>query len=108
MKWDQLPKTLHKPIKLLADFSNATLPLSDWFLTLVHRPGGYVLVDNPATGYRIPLSRRELVGFDDERWGFPCFKLRVGLYFACPNAFFVYRNGRIEIVTSAVRVTRWS
>jgi len=102
MKWDQLPKMLHKRAKLMADFSNATLPLSDWYLTVINKAGGYVLFSNPATGYRLPLSRRELIGFDDERWGFPCFELRVGLYFACPNAFFVYRDSSIVNVNSAV------
>ena len=106
MKWDQLAKSLDQPIKLVADFSNATLPMSDWFLSLVHKLGGYVVVDNPATGYRLPLSPRELVGFDDGRWGFPCLELRVGLHFACPNAFFVYRDLSIKNVSSAVRATR--
>ena len=108
MKWDQLPKSLHKPIKLVADFSNASLPLSDWFLTVVNKPDGYVIVENPATGYRIPLSQRELIGFDDDHRGFPCFQLRVGLHFVCPNSFFVYRDASIKSVTTAVRVTRWS
>ena len=102
MNWTQLPKSLHKPIKLVPDFSNATILLSDWFLRQVDRQRGYVLVENPATGYRLPLSPRELVGFDDQRYGFPCLQLRVGLHFACPNAFFVYRDSSILNVNSAV------
>lgn len=99
MNWAQLRKNLGMAFKLKADSSNATLPWSDWILRRVDKRGGYVLVDNLATGYLIPLTPRELVGFDNEIWGVPCLILRVGLYFDCPNAYFLYRNSRIERVT---------
>ena len=98
MNWAQLRKNLGMAFKLKADSSNATLPWSDWILRRVDKRGGYVLVDNLATGYQIHLTPRELVGFD-ERFGVPCVVLRVGLLFDCPNVFFVRRDLKIERVT---------
>ena len=102
MNWKQLRKLLNRPVKINPDFSNASLPQSDWFMGEIRRSRGYVVMSNPATGYRIPLSPKELVGYDEQVGEPPSLRLRVGLHFHCPNAFFVYRDGVIKDVQSTI------
>ena len=106
MQWKRLRRLLNRPVKLIARSTNATLPLSDWYLTIVNRARGYAVLVNPATGYEIPVGPRELRGYE-RRSGYDCLDLKVGLFFRCPNAWFVYDDGIKKRVAEANSVTRW-
>jgi len=93
MNYRGLRKNLHQPVKLLALGSNATLPYSDWIPQDVSRASQRVLVENPATGYRLPLGPDQLHHYEKVD-GIGWLVLKIGLYFSCPNAFFVDPDGR--------------
>jgi hypothetical protein len=103
MHWPNLARSLHQPIKLIALHTNATFPLSDWFIREV-RSRRYIVIENPATGYVLRLGSREIRGFE-YRHGVPCLDLKIALVFNCPNVQFVYpdESSKREQLSKAFR-----
>ena len=87
MNYKSLRKNIGKPIRLFARHTNATLPLSDWFIRAVNRRRHIIEIENHATGYRLEIGPAEIYGFNEASCA---LDLRIGLKFACPNVRFVY------------------